>query len=202
MLTRWFWETYKVCGRRTWRGKRSVRRLTWDIHTDTRGSVGKSTQIKELARGVPHRWVYKDQDLLNVHFRGEWHEVPLIWNAQGLGTYADGHSTDRAQIAAQIEEMKAKPTLVHFTGPTNPDVEIVLNPWVQPYTSKPWGYAGAPGHPFSEVWWEALREVSGWEGYRTSGAFGAYKTKEKDMALERAQKKLEDALKSLNGYEL
>ena len=156
-------------------------------------------QMKELARGV-QRCVYKDQDLFNVHFRGEWNEVPLTWNAQGLGTYADSQSTDRAQIAAQMEEMKAKPTLVHFTGPTNPDVEIVLNPWVQPYTAKPWGYAGAPGHPFSKAWWETLREVPGWEDYRTSGAFGEYKKREKDMALERAQKKLEDASK--RAYEL
>jgi len=155
-------------------------------------------QMKELARGM-QRWVYKDQDLLNVHFRGEWHEVPLIWNAQGLGTYAEGQSTDRAQIAAQIEEMRAKLTLVHFTGPTNPDVEVILNPWVQPYTAKPWGYAGAPGHPFSKAWWETLREVPGWEDFRTSSAFEEYKEREKDMALERAQTKLEDALKS--GYE-
>ena len=56
--------------------------------------------------------------------------------------------------------MKAKPTLIHFTGPTNPDIEIVLNPWVQPYRAKPWGYAGAPGHLFSETWWETLREVT------------------------------------------
>ena len=160
---------------------------------------GRLPQIKELARGE-HHWVYKDQDVLNVHFQREWHEVPLTWNAQGLGTYADGQSTDRSQIAAQMEEMKAKPTLVHFTGPTNPDVEIVLNPWVQPYTAKPWGYAGAPGHPFSETWWETLREVPGWESYRTSGVFGEYKKREKEMALERAQKKLNDALK--RGYEL
>ena len=150
-------------------------------------------QIKELARGAPRR-LYKDQDLLNVHFRGEWQEVPLIWNAQGLGTYADSPSTDRTEIATQLEGMKDKPALVHFTGPTNPDVEIVLNPWVQPYTAKPWGYAGAPGHPFSEAWWETLREVPGWEGYRTSGAFGEYKKTEKSKALERGQKKLEDAL--------
>ena len=160
---------------------------------------GRLPQIKELARGE-RRWVYKDQDVLNVHFRKEWHEVPLTWNAQGLGTYADGQSNDRSQIAAHMEEMKAKPKLVHFTGPTNPDVEIVLNPWVQPYTAKPWGYAGAPGHPFSETWWETLREVPGWEGYRTSGAFGEYKKREKEMALERVQKKLQNALK--RGYEL
>ncbi|KAH8993592.1 glycosyltransferase family 8 protein [Lactarius hatsudake] len=158
---------------------------------DLAGIRRRLPQIKELARGA-HNWVYKDQDLLNVHFRGEWHEVSLIWNAQGLGTYADGQSTDRAQIATQMEEMKAKPSLVHFTGPTNPDVEIVLNPWVQPYTAKPWGYAGAPGHPFSEAWWKTLREIPGWEGHRTSRAFGEYTKREKGMALERAQKKLED----------
>lgn len=50
-------------------------------------------------------------------------------------------NADRTKITAQVREMKAKPTLVHFTGPANPDVEIGLNYWVQPHTHKPWGYA-------------------------------------------------------------
>ena len=70
-------------------------------------------------------------------------------------------NADRTKITAQVREMKAKPTLVHFTGPANPDVEIGLNYWVQPHTHKPWEYAGASGHPFSEAWWETLRGVSG-----------------------------------------
>lgn len=151
-------------------------------------------EIKRLARGGVHRGRFADQDALNIHFRGEWHEFPLTWNAQGLGTYADTPSSDRAVIAQQLEEMKVKPALVHFTGPTNPDVEIVLNPWVQLYTAKPWGYAGAPGHPFSAAWWARLEKIPGWENYRTSRVFREYREKETEKAMERAKERFKRAL--------
>jgi lipopolysaccharide biosynthesis glycosyltransferase/predicted O-methyltransferase YrrM len=151
-------------------------------------------ELKHLARdGVP-RGNFEDQDVMNVHFRGEWRELPLRWNAQGLGTYADGPGADRALIAAQLGEMKTKPALVHFTGPTNPDIEIVLNPWVQPYTAKPWGYAGAPGHPFSAAWWARLAKVPGWENYFTSRMFGEYKKRETERAMERLKERFKNAL--------
>ena len=41
---------------------------------------------------------------------------------------------DCTKTTAQVGEMKAKPTLVYFTGPANPDVEFGLNYWVQPHT--------------------------------------------------------------------
>jgi len=150
------------------------------------------TQLKHLARGGVHRGNFEDQDVLNVHFRGGWRELALTWNAQGLGTYADGPGADRALIAEQLEEMKANPALVHFTGQTNPDVEIVLNPWVQPYTAKPWGYAGAPGHPFSAAWWARLERVPGWENYFKSRVFGEYKKREAEKAMERVKEKFKN----------
>jgi hypothetical protein len=58
-------------------------------------------QLKHLARGGVQHGKFKDQDVLNMHFRGEWCELPLTWNAQGLGTYADGPGADRALIAVQ-----------------------------------------------------------------------------------------------------
>ncbi|KAG2359023.1 hypothetical protein BDR07DRAFT_1611564 [Suillus spraguei] len=78
---------------------------------------------------------YRDQDVLNVHFAGDWTEVSLGWNAQGLGTYAEIGSADRDTLA--LGDMK-DPGVVHFTGPVHPDLIAVLNPFVQPYTSKPW----------------------------------------------------------------
>ncbi|KAF5342667.1 hypothetical protein D9611_001289 [Ephemerocybe angulata] len=100
---------------------------------------------------------YADQDALNVHFAGEWKEINLKWNAQGLGTYAQSDGAGRHWVdkGALVD-----PGIVHFTGPVHPALNIVLNPWVQPYTAKPWGYAGAPGHPFAEEWFGLLRRTA------------------------------------------
>jgi hypothetical protein len=50
-----------------------------------------------------------------------------------------------------MREME-NPNIVHFTGPANPGVADVLHPHVQPFTAKPWGYAGALGHPLEREW--------------------------------------------------
>jgi hypothetical protein len=94
---------------------------------------------------------FRDQDALNVHFK-DWVPFSLRWNAQGLGTYAVYPSADRDQL--DLEEMN-DPVIVHFTGPVDPSLVQVLNPYVQPPTAKPWGIMGSPGHPFAEEWWEA-----------------------------------------------
>ena len=44
--------------------------------------------------------------------------------------------------AIQVERMK-DPNIIHFTGPVNPTLAEVLNPYAQPPTAKPWGYIGA-----------------------------------------------------------
>lgn len=54
---------------------------------------------------------YGDQDVLNAHFAGDWAEVSLSWNAQGLGTYAETGSADREALA--LGDMK-DPGVVHF----------------------------------------------------------------------------------------
>ncbi|KAK0462452.1 glycosyltransferase family 8 protein [Desarmillaria tabescens] len=111
---------------------------------------------------------FKDQDYLNLHFEGDWITFPLRYNAQGLGTYAKISTPERnaAFAAADFED----PVIVHFTGPVSPPMAIVLNPWVQPYTAKPWGYAGAPGHPYAKEWWDTLKETA-WKGIRESEDF-------------------------------
>lgn len=52
-------------------------------------------------------------------------------------------------------------------GPVHPPIANILNPWVQPYTSKPWGYAAAPGHPYEAEWWNVV-EKTAWKGWRHS----------------------------------
>ena len=88
-----------------------------DLNGNGRGAVGEGSyfnaevllvglvnirrrmpDVKQLARsGV--------QDVLNVHFRKEWHEFST-WNAQGMGTYVDGPSANRTLIAKQLEERR------------------------------------------------------------------------------------------------
>ena len=130
---------------------------------------------------------YKDQDALNVHFRGEWSALDLVWNAQGLGTYAENPSPERA--ALYLERMRNDPAIVHFTGPVDPSVAEVLNPFVQPYTAKPWGYAEAPGHPFAEEWWNVVNETP-WKGYRASQDYARCKTVARERVIEAATEAL------------
>lgn len=104
---------------------------------------------------------FNDQDVLNVHFSGAFKELHLKWNAQGLGTYANMFSVDRNAI--NLREMN-DPCIVHFTGPVHPTMSEVLHEYVQPYTAKPWGYAGAPGHPYATEWFAVVKHTT-WKAY-------------------------------------
>lgn len=124
--------------------------------------------------------VHADQDVLNAVLRDEWCPLDLKWNAQGLGTYAKCPSPERDALDLTSLD---HPAIVHFTGPMNPSMAEVLNPYVQPFTAKPWGYAGAPGHPFAEEWWVTL-EMTAWTGWRASGDFAQYRVAKEKEAME------------------
>lgn len=124
--------------------------------------VRQASERKETA--------YKDQDVLNALFGGDqrdWHELDIQWNAGGLGTYAAWPARDRDAVWAgdELKALHSDPAIVHFTGPLHPSMSSVLNEYVQPWTSKPWGYAGAPGNPFSDEWWDVLERTE-WKGIR------------------------------------
>ncbi|KAF9526235.1 nucleotide-diphospho-sugar transferase [Crepidotus variabilis] len=122
-------------------------------------------ELRELGKRM-EKSEYRDQDALNHYFAGKWTSISLEWNAQGLGTYENHPSEDRSSIAQDIKKMQ-DPAIVHFTGPVNPSLSTVLNPFVQPPTAKPWGYLGAPGHPFEGEWWDIL-EKTPWKGFKSS----------------------------------
>ncbi|KDQ11350.1 glycosyltransferase family 8 protein, partial [Botryobasidium botryosum FD-172 SS1] len=128
-------------------------------------------RLRDLFELVRNRaeTTFKDQDVLNTFFRDEWLEIDLGWNATGLGTYAAMHSEDRAAVwpHGELKEAHRNPGIVHFSGPTHPTMASVLNEYVQPWISKPWGYAGAPGHPFAEEWWSVLGKTV-WKNWRQS----------------------------------
>ncbi|KAF9223799.1 glycosyltransferase family 8 protein [Gyrodon lividus] len=130
---------------------------------------------------------FHEQDALNVHFASDWTPMNLKWNAQGLGTYAECASGDREGLC--FEEMK-DPGIVHFTGPVHPSVAVVLNPYVQPYTAKPWGYAGAPGHPFEREWWVML-EKTAWKGWKATAIYEETCKQARMKALKTAEEEFE-----------
>ncbi|TFK56260.1 glycosyltransferase family 8 protein [Heliocybe sulcata] len=140
------------------------------------------------------KFTFKDQDVLNEHFNGDWIKISLTWNATGLGTYADLPSHDR--LAIDFEELK-DPAIIHFTGPVHPDAAVVLNPWVQPYTAKPWGYAGSPKHPFQAQWWATL-ERTAWQGYRQSAEYKEMMIEQKEKAIQSAIRAMENRLAEVN----
>ncbi|TFY60604.1 hypothetical protein EVJ58_g5039 [Rhodofomes roseus] len=138
---------------------------------------------------------YADQDALNTHFRDTWLPLPMKWNAQGLGTYAELQSADRALIEAGLSEMK-NAAIVHFTGPVNPAMEHIMNPYLQPYTAKPWGYVGAPGHPYTSEWWKALDETP-WAGWRLTDEHKEYCASERGKAMQSACQRFTDKVRSV-----
>ena len=105
---------------------------------------------------------YWDQDPLNMYFRGDLLWLNLTWNAQHLGTIAERYDEERVKLP--LEQLK-DPAIVHFVGPMGPGFVMVLHPYFQPYCAKPWGYAGAPGHPYEKDWWDML-EKTAWKGWR------------------------------------
>ncbi|KIY53637.1 glycosyltransferase family 8 protein [Fistulina hepatica ATCC 64428] len=119
----------------------------------------------------------KDQDCLNHHFVDQIFELNLRYNAQGLRTYATGKPIPHDDMD--------DPTIVHFTGPEASHIflTVVINPFVQPYTAKPWSYAGSPGHPHTEEWWDKLAETP-WGDLRKSKVFQEEKEKQRQEAIE------------------
>ncbi|KAG6334449.1 hypothetical protein ID866_4638 [Astraeus odoratus] len=151
------------------------------------------TEVPELEKRAPERKqsLLRDQDLLNAHFTGNWVPLSPRWNAHGLVSGADRGSPE--QRALRWEDVK-DPAIVHFTGAVHPSLPEVLNPWVQPHTAKPWGYAGAPGHPFTDEWWQML-EKTAWKGWQTTPEYLEICEREIRIAQQKATEALERRLR-------
>lgn len=100
-------------------------------------------------------------------------------------------------ITSEMKEMR-EAAIVHFTGPVNPAMEHILNPYLQPYTAKPWGYAGAPGNPYTNEWWSVL-EKTPWAGWRRSDEHRAYCASERDKAMQSACHRFLESMRSAFG---
>ena len=129
---------------------------------------------------------YKDQDALNIYFTANWLDLDPTWNATGLGTYARWPTTERdaAWPNGELARLHEDPHIVHFTGPVHPKMESVVNEFVQPCISKPWGYAGAQGHPFTEEWWSVCAQTA-WSEYRKSSQYAEECSTARKVAVER-----------------
>ncbi|KAJ7057073.1 glycosyltransferase family 8 protein [Mycena amicta] len=115
---------------------------------------------------------YEDQDALNVFFHGDWLEISVDWNATGLGTYAARKDEDRAPVwpNGELDGLHEHAKIVHFTGPVHPSMAHVLDEYNQPWTSKPWGFAGAPGNPFAVEWRKVLSKTA-WKDWFESDEY-------------------------------
>ncbi|KAL0563337.1 hypothetical protein V5O48_018734, partial [Marasmius crinis-equi] len=104
---------------------------------------------------------HKDQDALNDFFHDDWLEISVDWNATGLGTYATRISAERTAVwpNGELEGLNQTAKIVHFTGPVHPGLTRILDEYNQPWASKPWGFTGAPGHPFAKDWYAALQKT-------------------------------------------
>ena len=84
---------------------------------------------------------YLEQDLYNLHFQGNWKELPLCWNVQG-GVYAGAEIPE--EVGAQPA---AEPAVVHFSG-----------------LPKPWEYLSWR-NPYLPEFFEVLDRTP-WQGWR------------------------------------
>ncbi|KAF9066984.1 glycosyltransferase family 8 protein [Rhodocollybia butyracea] len=151
----------------------------------------QSAELKQVGRMMKDS-KFRDQDALNVFYADQWTRLSLTWNAQGLGTYARYPSSDRDLLRLLDPTMDTpNPAVVHFTGPVHPSLEEVLSLYVQPPTAKPWGYLGAPGHPFQAQWWEVV-ERTAWKGKKAQGKKA---TEAADKALSEAIQKFGERVK-------
>lgn len=119
--------------------------------------------LEKLCCRIKGTTPFRDQDPLNIHFRN--HTMPMNdkWNAIG---YGEGIA-DIERKKRFLEEAK-DPAIVHFVGPAHPTALYVMSvPKYHPCNTKPWGYVGAPGHPYVEEWWNMLDKTA-WKGYRGS----------------------------------
>ncbi|KAL4440416.1 hypothetical protein ABPG75_003417 [Micractinium tetrahymenae] len=99
-----------------------------------------------------------------------WLELPLHWNAQGIGSYAGFRLREEPGqpalfgSSAELQQYEEQPAVVHFTGTLPPIVRSseYLNPWV-PCSCKPWAYLCR--HPFLPAFFAALDETP-WRGWR------------------------------------
>ncbi|KAF8550954.1 nucleotide-diphospho-sugar transferase [Imleria badia] len=125
---------------------------------------------------------FYDQDPLNAHFKDDWVALDLTWNAQGLGTYAEWAGVYEKVCPEEMND----PAIVHFTGPIHPSVGVVLDFFQQPATAKPWGYLGAPGHPYEKDWWDTLDRTA-WRGWKDSVDYKATRQQARMKVLKTAK---------------
>lgn len=160
--------------------------------SNIRGGVHNLLDLAKVMKESKHR----DPDALNAHFKGGWARLSMRWNAQGLGTYAIAPSADRQALA--LEELEDA-TIIHFTGPVNPPMQNVLNPYVQPCTCKPWGYLRAPGHPYAEEWWQMLEKTSWSPEWHKSAEYAEWCKTEVEKVKGAAIEEFDEKIQGLRG---
>ena len=95
-------------------------------------------RLVEAATGRDEPLPWHDQDALNIVFAGRWKRLHVSWNAMN-SLWVWSHYADEIIGAAEVEEARARPAVLHFEGPS---------------VSKPWHYMS--DHPWRDEYRASL----------------------------------------------
>jgi len=105
----------------------------------------------------------REQDVLNLTFRGRWLPLSFTWNVQGMGTYGDfrtraeGPSMPALFSPEEWGNIQEEALIVHFTGTSSPSLSQLLNPYSK-IPTKPWAWFCH--HPLLEKFWQVAARTS------------------------------------------
>ena len=112
---------------------------------------------------------FKEQDIFNLVFQGNWQSLSLEWNAQGLGTYSifrtrpePEHGRPALFTECELADLQVECSVVHFTGAETLSMVEALSKHVR-FASKPWCLTCC--HPLKGEWFRVLRKTpwSNWQ---------------------------------------
>ena len=149
-------------------------------------AVCSSVHVPDLAV-LCYSAAFGTQDVLNLEFRNNWCSLPLAWNVQGLGSYAEYRTAAQQSTVVSIGRTSstviAQPALysesgysslckgakcVHFTGKAHLTLALIGTAYSKP-ALKPW--AGiATRNPYESEWWDTLDQTpfAGWRPEKVS----------------------------------
>lgn len=106
---------------------------------------------------------YREQDVLNLIFQGQWARLPHTFNVHGIGSYlhhrtSNDHASGRPALlsAAEYDQLVADPVIVHFTGNAALKPSQFMCKYVK-HCTKPWSYLHSYHHPFHAEFLQHLR---------------------------------------------
>lgn len=111
------------------------------LNLDKWRSMSLGEKVLNYILTFPDRILYADQCGLNANLKGNWMRLHPKWNVQTELLIPSGSTKKHLnKNQFQVEEAKANPFLIHFTG-----------------VSKPWNLGST--HPYKRLFWKTLAKT-------------------------------------------